>query len=87
MHNEWGPAVPSMHETQKIGDVLLVRHDVTVKRRRDVVLSKPEMVFGDYRRRPFNCRLVPDQGNDVQRAGLFNGFVQARERANVNHRS
>ena len=87
MHNQWGAAVPSAHETQKIRYVPLVRHDVTVKGRGDVVQSQPKMIFGDNGTRPFNWRLVPNQRYDVQRTSLLDGFMQAGERTNVNHGS
>ena len=32
-----------------------------------------------------SARLVADQRYDVARAGVFDGFLQARERADVNH--
>ena len=30
-------------------------------------------------------RFVADQGHDVARAGVFDGFMQARKRTDVNH--
>ena len=45
MHDQRRAAIPAAHEFRQIGDVLLVRHDVAVERRADVVQPQPEMIF------------------------------------------
>ena len=85
MHHERRAAIPSAHEFQQIGDMILVRHDVTIDRRGNVMQPQPEVVLLDDGARPIDPDFVADQRHDVSCAGTFDRLMQARERANVNH--
>ena len=46
---------------------------------------QPQMVLRRDGMRTHHIAFVADQRHDMARAGVFDGFVQARERADVNH--
>ena len=85
VHHQRRPSIPAAHEFQQIGDVLLVRHDVAVERSGNIVEPQPEMIFRRDAARPVDAVHVADQRHDVARTGVLDGFVQARERTDVNH--
>ena len=59
---------------------------VAVERGGNVVQPQPEMIFRRDAARPVDADFVAEQRHDVARAGVLDGFVQARQRADVNHR-
>ncbi len=85
MHHQRGAAVPAADEIQKIGDVLLCRHDIAIERRADVVQPQPEVIFRLDGARSLDARLVADQRDNMAGAGVFDRFVQPCERTDVNH--
>ena len=46
---------------------------------------QPEMIFRRDAGRPLDAGFVAEQRHDMARAGVVDGFMQARERADVNH--
>src|SRR5262245_8858409 len=79
-----GPA-PALHKGNELGYVLVRRNDVAGERLRDVVHAKDEVVRRRNRVGPADKVNILEQGHDVVRAGILDGSVQARKRANVNH--
>src|ERR1700733_1425162 len=85
MHHEWRFAVPAAHEIQKRRDMLLARHDVALEWGGNVVQAEPKMMFRRYACRPLQACLIADQRHHMARAGIFDGLLQARKRADVDH--
>ena len=79
MHHQGAAAVPAAHESDQIGDVFLAGHDVAVERRGNIVQPKPQMILRRDAVRPHHITFVADQRHDMARAGVFDGFMQARE--------
>ena len=85
MHHQGTAAVPAAHEADQIGDMLLARHDVAVERRGNIMQPQPQMIFRRDAVWTHHIGFVADQRHDMARAGIFDDFMQARERADVNH--
>ncbi len=65
--------------------MLLARHDIAVERGGNVVKPQPQMVLRRDTRRPLQADFVAEQRHDMAGAAVFDGFLQTRKRADVNH--
>jgi hypothetical protein len=76
-----------VHEPQKVGDMHFVRQDMAVEWQANVVQSQPQVILRRNTVRPLDVEFVAKQRHDVAGASACDGFMQAGERADVNHGS
>src|SRR6478736_5506529 len=86
VHHQRPRAIPTTHKADELGDMLFAREDVTVHWLGNVVHAEDEVVaLGDVNR-PLHPVGMLEQGDNMQRAGLIDCFMEARKRADVDHR-
>ena len=78
-------AVPALDELDQLLHVLVAGMGVAIDLAGDVIHAENEMVLGGDRGRPLHQMMIAQEGDDVARAGLIDGVMQPRQRADVDH--